>query len=80
MTPTTTNYGRFCEILSKNWGIIFDCSGCTSSSFVKFLAFAIHKPVDELLCFESLKIEEKLLMQELNFKLEFWDNNSQKHP
>ena len=74
------HYGCFWEILSQNWGMNFDSSGCIFISFLKVLATKVHKSADHLPSFGIFEIEAKLQLQGLNLKLEFWNENSQNWP
>ena len=47
---------------------------------LKILASKAQKTVDHVPSFEIFKIETKLSLQALNFKLEFWDKNLQNRP
>ena len=48
--------------------------------FPKILAANAQNFVDHVPSFKILEIELKLHIQELNFKLEFWDKNLQNRP
>ena len=75
-----TSVYRFWEILSQNWGMNFDSSGCIFIPFLKILAFKVQKTADRLPSFGIFENKAKLQLQGLNFKLEFWDQNSQNRP
>ena len=80
MARVTAHYGRFGEILSQNWGMHLCSCGFIFILFLNILAPKAQKTVDHVPNFEIFYIETKLNLQELNFKLEFWDENLQNWP
>ena len=75
-----THYGRFCKILSQNWGMNFCSCGFIFILFLKILASKAQKTVDHMPSYDIFEIETKLHLQGLNFKLEFWDTNLRNRP
>ena len=74
------HYGRFWEILSQNWGMNFCSYDFIFILFLNILASKAQKTVNHVPSFEIFEIETKLQLQDLNFKLEFWDKNLQNRP
>ena len=48
--------------------------------FLEILAAKAQKAADHVPSFKLFEIEPKLHLQELNFKLEFWDEDLQNRP
>ena len=68
----------FCELLFKNWGIDFDSSDYIFNFFLKIVATKVLKNESDFQSEGIFKIETKVQLQRLDFKLEFKDENLQK--
>ena len=66
--------------LSQNWGINLCSFDFIFNLFLNILASKAQNTAEHVPSVEIFEIETKLLVQGLNFKLEFWDENLQNRP